>query len=84
MARAISLLLACTCSAGLLFLPAMRGGQLTPAAHGLLMPLFLSICGCFAHGLGYRPASAWLRRVLAAWVLWPSICLLACGFVLAF
>ncbi len=73
MARFISLLLAIAATLGLLFLPAMRGGELTPMEHGLLSPLMLAICGSFAHGLGYIPRNPVLRGVLHPGVLWPSI-----------
>lgn len=82
-ARAVSLSLAGMGSIGLLFVPAMRGGELTSVAHGLLTPLLLSICGCFVHGLGYRPANGLGRRLLSGWLLWPSTCSLGLGFALA-
>ena len=43
MTRALSLLLAVMVSACLMLLPAMRGGELTPAGHGLLMPLVIAV-----------------------------------------
>jgi hypothetical protein len=82
--RALWLACACTGALGLLFIPAMRGGALTPAAHGLLTPLLLCLCGCFARGLGYRPASRWTRWLLSAWVLGPATVLAGGGFVLAY
>lgn len=69
--RAVSLLLAVAFSAGLLFLPAMRGRELTPVGHALLMPLLLIVCALFVHGLGYVPRRRWMARLLSAWLLWP-------------
>lgn len=77
MARAVSLLLASCLSLGLLFLPAMRGGGMTPAAHGWLTPLMLVICAGFVHGVGYRPLHAWVRVVLHPVLLWPAMLVLA-------
>lgn len=73
MARAISLLLASGLAAGLLFLPAMRGGELTAASHGLLSPLLLAICGGFVHGVGYVPRNAMLRWLTKPVCLWPAM-----------
>ncbi|MGN7916071.1 cyd operon YbgE family protein [Lysobacter sp. ESA13C] len=77
MARAVSLLLASALSLGLLFLPAMRGGEMTTAAHGWLSPLMLSICAGFVHGVGYRPVRPWARALLHPLLLWPAMAGLA-------
>lgn len=77
MARAVSLLLASVLALALLFLPAMRGGEMTPAAHGWLSPLMLSICAGFVHGLGYRPTRPWARALLHPLLLWPAMATLA-------
>lgn len=77
MARALSLLLAVMVSAGLMLLPAMRGGELTPAGHGLLTPLVIAVCALFVHGLGYRPRRRALRWLLSPWLLWPATVALA-------
>ena len=71
MAKAISLVLAFLATAALLLLPAMRGGELTSAGHGLLTPTLLVVCALFVHGIGYRPDRAWVGRGLSPWVLWP-------------
>lgn len=81
MSRAISLMLSAGFSLALLFLPAMRGGELTPIGHGLLSPLLLAICGGFVHGLGYRPRNPFLRAAISPCLLWPAM--LALGAVLA-
>lgn len=73
LSRAISLSLAAGLSIALLFLPAMRGGEMSAAAHAWLSPLLLSICAGFVHGLGYRPARPWLRRLLHPALLWPAM-----------
>jgi len=73
MARVVSLLLACGLALGLLFLPAMRGGGMTAAGHGLLSPLLLSICAGFVHGVGYRPLQPWLRALVHPLLLWPAM-----------
>lgn len=73
MARVVSLLLACGLTLGLLFLPAMRGGGMTAAGHGLLSPLLLSICAGFVHGVGYRPLRPWLRALVHPLLLWPAM-----------
>ena len=70
-ARVISLLLAALVASGLLLLPAMRARELTPAGHGLLMPLMLTVCSLFVHGLGYRPQRRWSIALLSPWLLWP-------------
>ena len=80
MARAISLLLALTLSAGLLLLPAMRGRELSAAGHGLLTPLLLAICGGFVHGLGYVPRNRVLRFLLQPALLWPLLVALGAGW----
>ena len=76
-ARAVSLLLALGLSAALLLLPAMRGRELGAAGHGLLTPLLLALCALFVHGVGYVPTRPWLARLLAPWLLWPLVALLA-------
>jgi len=76
MAKAVSLALAFAFTAALLLLPAMRGGELTPAGHGLLTPTLLALCALFVHGIGYRPDRAWVGRVLSPWVLWPLAAIL--------
>ena len=76
MAKAVSLALAFAFTAALLLLPAMRGGELTPAGHGLLAPTLLALCALFVHGIGYRPDRAWVERVLSPWVLWPLAAIL--------
>ncbi len=81
MSRAISLLLASGLSLALLFLPAMRGGELTSAGHGLLSPLLLAICGGFVHGLGYEPRNPVLRRVIAPFWLWSAMLGLGAAWV---
>lgn len=73
MARATSLLLASCLAAGLLLLPAMRGGELTATGHGLLSPLLLAICGGFVHGLGYVPRNVVLRWLTKPVCLWPAM-----------
>ena len=70
-AKAVSLVLAFGFTAALLLLPAMRGGELGPAAHGLLTPTLLALCALFVHGVGYQPDRAWFARLLSPWVLWP-------------
>lgn len=84
MARAVSLLLASCLSLGLLFLPAMRGGGMTAAGHGLLTPLMLAICAGFVHGVGYRPLHPWLRAVLHPALLWPAMLVLALSWARSF
>jgi predicted membrane protein len=76
-ARALSLLLAVAVSTGLMLLPAMRGGELTRAGHGLLSPLIILVCALFVHGLGYSPARPGLQRLLSPWLLWPLTLILA-------
>ena len=76
MARVISLFLATGLAAGLLFLPAMRGGELTAAGHGLLSPLLLAICGGFVHGVGYEPRNIALRWLTKPICLWPAMLVL--------
>ncbi|ROU04462.1 cyd operon YbgE family protein [Lysobacter enzymogenes] len=71
--RALSLLLAASLSLALLFLPAMRGAELGPGAHGLLTPLVMAICAGFVHGVGFRPRSVWGRALLHPALLWPSM-----------
>ncbi|MBX9402881.1 cyd operon YbgE family protein [Lysobacter sp. BMK333-48F3] len=73
MARAVSLLLASALSLALLFLPAMRGGEMTAAGHGLLSPLMLLICASFVHGVGLRPRHALGRAALHPAWLWPAM-----------
>jgi predicted membrane protein len=72
-ARAISLLLASVASAGLLFLPAMRGGALSSAEHGLLAATLIVVCGLFVSGVGYVPEHRWLRPLLSPVLLWPAL-----------
>ena len=77
-AQAVSLLLALGFTAALLLLPAMRGGELGAAGHGLLMPSLLALCALFVHGVGYRPDRAWLAWLLSPRRLWPlaaALCL---------
>lgn len=81
-ARAVSLLLAVAFAGGLLFLPAMRGRELTPIGHALLMPLLLVVCALFVHGLGYLPQGAWAARLMSAWLLWPLAVALATGWAI--
>lgn len=83
MARAISLLMAVAFAGGLLFLPAMRGRELTPTGHALLMPLLLVVCGLFVHGLGYVPRRSWAARLTSAWLLWPVAAVLGAGWAVA-
>ena len=82
MARAISLLMAVAFAGGLLFLPAMRGRELTHLGHGLLMPLLLVVCALFVHGLGYVPRRAWAARLTSAWLLWPVAAALGVGWAI--
>lgn len=77
MTRALSLLLAAVVSTGLMLLPAMRGGELTPAGHGLLSPLVIAVCALFVHGLGYQPQRHVLQRLFSPWLLWPLTLVLA-------
>lgn len=81
-ARGVSLLLAVGFAAGLLFLPAMRGRELTPIGHALLMPLLLVVCALFVHGLGYVPRRAWAARLMSAWLLWPLAATLGSGWAI--
>lgn len=76
MAKAVSLLLAFVFTAALLVVPAMRGGELTAAGHGLLTPTLLALCALFVHGIGYRPDRAWVGQLLSPWLLWPLAALL--------
>lgn len=72
-ARGCSLLLAILVSSALMLLPAMRGGELSAAGHGLLSPLMLTVCALFVHGLGYRPRHRASARLLSPWLLWPLV-----------
>ena len=83
MARAISLLMAAAFAGGLLFLPAMRGRELAPTGHALLMPLLLVVCGLFVHGLGYVPRRSWVMRSMSPWLLWPLAAALAVAWTVA-
>lgn len=83
MARAISLLMAAAFAGGLLFLPAMRGRELTPTGHALLMPLLLVVCALFVHGLGYVPRRAWAARLMSARLLWPFAAALGAGWTIS-
>lgn len=80
--RAISLLMAVAFAGGLLFLPAMRGRELTPLGHALLMPLLLVVCTLFVHGLGYVPRHVWAARLMSARLLWPLAAALGAGWVI--
>ena len=71
MAKAVSLVLALAFTAALLVVPAMRGGELGPARHGLLTVSLIALCALFVHGVGYRPDRRWVARLLSPWVLWP-------------
>lgn len=71
MLRLLSLLSAFALTAGLLFLPAMRGRELTANGHALLTPLILVICGLLVHGLGMRFDSRWARVLVHPALLWP-------------
>jgi predicted membrane protein len=71
MAKAVSLALAFGFTAALLLVPAMRGGELTSAEHGLLTVSLLVLCALFVHGVGYRPDRAWAARLLSPALLWP-------------
>lgn len=82
MARALSLLMAVAFAAGLLFLPAMRGRELTHLGHALLMPLLLAVCVLFVHGLGYVPRHALAARLMSAWLLWPLAATLGAGWAI--
>jgi predicted membrane protein len=82
MARMVSLLLASTLTLVLMFYPAMRGRDLTPAGHVLLTPLLLAICAGFIHGVGYEPRWTALRRMLRPIVLWPAMLLLGITLIL--
>ncbi|MEG3788905.1 cyd operon YbgE family protein [Lysobacter sp. CCNWLW3] len=84
MARVVSLLMASGLSLALLFLPAMRGGEMTPAGHGLLSPLMLAICAGFVHAVGYRPLRPWLRVALHPVLLWPAMLGLALAWARCF
>lgn len=81
-ARVVSLLMAVAFAGGLLFLPAMRGRELTPLGHALLMPLLLVVCGLFVHGLGYVPQRAWAACLMSAWLLWPLAVALGAGWAI--
>lgn len=81
MVRAISLLLAILFSGALLFLPAMRGAELTPMGHGLLSPLLLSICGGFVHGIGFQPRNRLLGWLLRPVWLWPAMLVLGAVWI---
>lgn len=80
MARVISIAIAIMATLGLLLLPAMRGSELTAAAHGLLSPILLLISACFAHGVGYVPRMRILRASLHPILLWPLIGVLSWAF----
>jgi len=77
MVRALSLLLAVAVSVGLMLLPALRGGELTRAGHGLLSPLLIAVCALFVHGLGYQSPRQPFRRLMSPWLLWPLTLVLA-------
>ena len=81
MTRVVSLVLASVLTLGLMFLPAMRGRDLTPAGHALLAPLLLTICAGFVHGIGYDPRHPMLGRVLGPIVIWPAMALLAVAWI---
>jgi predicted membrane protein len=73
MARVLSFLLAAVLALGLLLLPALRGRGMTPAGHGLLMPLLLAICAGFIQGVGYVPDGRVPRAPLQPALLWPTM-----------
>ncbi|HTD28524.1 MAG TPA: cyd operon YbgE family protein [Xanthomonadaceae bacterium] len=78
----VSLLLAAALAVGLMFLPAMRGRDLTSAGHALLTPLLLTVCAGFVHGIGYEPRNAALRGTLRPIVLWPAMLGLGVAWIL--
>jgi predicted membrane protein len=81
MTRAVSLLLALSLTLGLMFLPAMRGRDLTPAGHALLIPLLLAICVGFVHGVGYKAQHVMLGRVAEPIFLWPAMAVLVIAWI---
>lgn len=81
MARLTSLLLGVLLALGLLFLPAARGRELSPAEHGWMTLVLLAVCALFVHGSGFSFRKPWLQRLFSPWVLWPLALACTAGFV---
>lgn len=71
MARLLSFLLAIALSVFILLFPQHIARDLTQLDHGLLSLVMLAMCGCFVHGIGFRPYNLVAKIAFSPVLCWP-------------
>lgn len=69
----LSFLISGLSALGLLFIPAMRGGELAGREHSLMSLLLILICLGFVYGVGFRFKKRWANIFISPLFVWPSM-----------
>lgn len=73
LARLLSFVFAICLSVFILLLPQHIARDLTELDHGLLSLVMLAMCGCFVHGIGFRPYNIWAKTLFSPILCWPVV-----------
>lgn len=71
LARMLSFFMAIFLSIFILIFPQHIARDLNQLDHGLLSLLMLAMCGCFVHGIGFRPYNRVAKIAFTPMLCWP-------------
>lgn len=71
LARVFSFLLGVGLSVFILFFPQWIARDSTELDHTLLSLVMLAMCGCFVHGLGFKPYNIVAKLIFSPLLCWP-------------
>ena len=71
LARVFSFIIAIALSVFVLLLPQHIARDLTELDHGLLSLVMLAMCGCFVHGIGFKPYNMVAKVMFSPILCWP-------------
>ena len=71
LARVFSFIIAIALSVFVLLFPQHIARDLTELDHGLLSLVMLAMCGCFVHGIGFKPYNMVAKVMFSPILCWP-------------
>ena len=70
-ARVLSFVIGIGLSVFILLFPQHIARDLTELDHGLLSLVMLAMCGCFVHGVGFKPYNVVAKIMFSPILCWP-------------
>jgi predicted membrane protein len=71
MARLLSFMIAIGLSTFIFLFSKHIARDLTQLDHGLLGLVMLATCGCFVHGIGFKPYNIFAKVIFSPILCWP-------------